>query len=419
MGNRKTKHSKSSGTIFASHNKYEGKNIFKKMGSWFCGLKKWQKALLITVIVLIIFAAAAYGVINGKLNQMNKVDVDETTLSIVDVNGYANILLLGVDTRDMDNIKGSRSDAIMIISINEKTKDVKLVSVYRDTFLKMGDTTTYDKITHACVYGGPEMTVKSLNQAMDLNISKFVVVNFKAVADLVDAVGGIDVDVQDYEIQQLNKYTIQTADNIGKKKYKLVKAAGMQNIEGVQAVSYGRIRKGVGDDFKRTERMRIVLTKVFEKIKVMSVGELNDISNLMLPQVQTNLGNNDIIALALRAATYKIGSSAGWPYDVTGGTLNGVSYVFPNDLETNIVKLHKEIFGQLEYTASSSGIAISNEIQARIALGKQQESFVEKKPVKKDPVVPEKPKPPVDPGEVDPVEPPVEPPVDPVEPPVT
>ena len=100
------------------------------------------------------------------------------------------------------------------------------------------------------------MTMKTLNQAMDLNISKLWVVNFKAVADLSRRqVGGIEVDVQDYEIQQLNKYTKETAENIGTKKYNLVKSAGVQTLEGVQAVSYGRIRKGVGDDFKRTERM--------------------------------------------------------------------------------------------------------------------------------------------------------------------
>ena len=104
-----------------------------------------------------------------------------------------------------------------------------------------------------------------------------MVVNFKAVADLVDQVGGITVDVQDFEIPQLNKYTIQTAENIGKKDYKLVEKAGEQTLEGVQAVSYGRIRKGVGDDFKRTERMRTVLTKVFDKVKKMSFGELNDL----------------------------------------------------------------------------------------------------------------------------------------------
>ena len=240
--------------------------------SWFKGLKTWKKVLLIggaTLIVLLLTAAIiVYSYFSDIFDEIHEETPEDYDLSLVDVDGYYNILLLGVDSRDMDNLKGTRSDAIMIVSINKDTNDVKILSVYRDTFLKMGDTSSYDKITHACAKGGPEMTMKTLNQAMDLNISNYVVVNFKAVADLVDAVGGIEVDVQDYEIQQLNKYTKETAENIGTKKYNLVKSAGVQTLEGVQAVSYGRIRKGVGDDFKRTERMRTVMTLVTDKMKI-------------------------------------------------------------------------------------------------------------------------------------------------------
>ena len=277
---------------------------------------------------------------------MDRVRLNEKELSCVDVDGYINILLLGVDSRDMKNIQGSGADAIMILSIKEETGEVKLISVYRDTYLKMGENDSYNKITDANRIGGPKMTIQALNQAMDMNISKFVVVNFKAVADLVDQVGGITVDVQDFEIPQLNKYTIQTAENIGKKDYKLVEKAGEQTLEGVQAVSYGRIRKGVGDDFKRTERMRTVLTKVFDKVKKMSFGELNDLLDLLLPQAQTNLGNSDMLGLAARLTNFKIEESIGWPYDITGGMIDGVSYVFPDNLADNTTKLHQEVFGQ-------------------------------------------------------------------------
>ena len=159
------------------------------------------------VLAALIVGIVVYGYMNSLVNQMHEPTPDDYDLSLVDVDGYINILLLGVDSRDMDNIKGTRSDMIMIASINKDTYDVKLTSVYRDTYLKLGDTSTYDKITHACVYGGPEMTMKSLNQAMDIDLSNYIVVNFKTVADVVDAVGGITVDVQDYEIYQLNKYT--------------------------------------------------------------------------------------------------------------------------------------------------------------------------------------------------------------------
>ena len=245
------------------------------------GMQTWKKVTILVLLVLVLAALivgiAVYGYMHSLVDQMHEPTPDDYDLSLVDVDGYINILLLGVDSRDMDNIKGTRSDMIMIASINKDTYDVKLTSVYRDTYLKLGDTSTYDKITHACVYGGPEMTMKSLNQAMDINLSNYIVVNFKTVADVVDAVGGITVDVQDYEIYQLNKYTKQTARNIGKKNYNLVKSAGTQTLEGVQAVSYGRIRKGVGDDFKRTERMRIVVMKVLDKVKTMSFSEIKSI----------------------------------------------------------------------------------------------------------------------------------------------
>ena len=251
--------------------KAKEKKTFKQ---WICGLKTWQKITLavatVLVLALLILGIVAYGYLNSIVDEMHEPTPENYDLSLVDVDGYINILLLGVDSRDMSNLKGTRSDMIMIASINKDTNDVKLTSVYRDTYLKLGDTSTYDKITHACVYGGPEMTMKSLNQAMDLNITNYAIVNFKAVADLVDAVGGITVDVQQAEIYQLNKYTKETAKNIGRKNYNLVSEPGVQTLEGVQAVSYGRIRKGVGDDFKRTERMRIVVSKVFEKAKAFS-----------------------------------------------------------------------------------------------------------------------------------------------------
>ena len=352
--------------IFSHNNKYEG-NIFKKFGRWFGRLKGWQKAIFIALIVILVTVSCVAGYVVSKLDKIDRVKLDEKELSCVDVDGYINILLLGVDSRDMEDIQGSGADSIMILSIKEETGEVKLMSVYRDTYLKFGNTDTYGKITDANRIGGPAMMIQSLNQAMDMNISKFVVVNFKAVSDLVNAVGGITVDVQEEEIQQLNKYTVQTANNIGQKTYKLVESAGEQTIEGVQAVSYGRIRKGVGDDYKRTERMRIVLTKVFEKLKTMNIGKLDDLLDMMLPQVQTNLSNNDMLGLAMRLANFNIKSGAGWPYNVTGGLLNGISYVFPDNLAENTTKLHQEMFNQQDYVPSDTVENISATIISNIS----------------------------------------------------
>ena len=109
--------------------------------------------------------------------------------------------------------------------------------------------------------------MKTVNQALDLNIKKYVLFNFKAVSDVVEEVDGINIDVKDYEIDELNKYTYETALIIGTENYNMVSEAGPQKLTGPQAVAYGRIRKGVGDDFKRTERMRTVIKKLLTKVK--------------------------------------------------------------------------------------------------------------------------------------------------------
>ena len=359
-------------------------SLLKRFKAWFSGLNKWKKIALITAVVVLVVAIVAgatlYWYFGSVFEDMYKETPDDYDLSLTSVDGYYNILLLGVDTRDMDNLK-TRSDAMMVVSINEETSDVKVLSVYRDTYLKLGNTSTYDKTTHACYYGGPELTMATLNQALDLNISNYVVVNFKAVADLVDAVGGIEVDVQQYEIQQLNKYTKQTAKNIGRSKYQLVEEPGVQMLDGCQAVSYSRIRKGVGDDFKRTERMRTVVSLTMDKMKTMSFKDLKDIIKMMTPQIQTNLSKNDVLGLAIRLPQYNIIGTTGWPYTVSTGQINKRSYVFPNNLTSNVIRLHKEFFGQEDYTPSSKVTSISSEIIRRIEEARKKKELEDEKEV--------------------------------------
>ena len=356
----------------------KGIGLWQKIKAW----QTWKKVIALILIVAllgagIVFAAGA-NYVSSALKEAQKpvyTEIDEEgneyvpdlDLGITPVNGFINILLLGVDTRDMNNIKGSRSDMIMIASINQNTYDVTLTSLYRDTYLKLGSTGTYDKITHACSYGGPDLTMQSLNQAMDLNLQNYAIVNFKAVADIVDAVGGITVNVSEKEIQQLNKYTKASAKNIGYDDYHLVKHAGVQKLCGVQAVSYGRIRKGVGDDYKRTERMRTVVSLVFEKAKKMSFSELKSIIDNMIPQVKTNMKMNDILALGSKITKYNIKSGAGFPYQVAGAYYNNISYVFPINLANSTAKFHREVFGQASYSVSSTCASISAEIAARYA----------------------------------------------------
>ena len=320
------------------------------------------KIVSVVLMVGLFGGMVAYSYVDTKLGKITRPEekIDEAELSCVDVDGYINILLIGVDSRDLKNLEGWRADALIVASIKEETGEVFLTSLYRDTFLRMGDQGFYDKITHAFAYGGIETTIKSVNQALDLNIKDYILFNFKAVADVVDAIGGVDVYVEEYEIEQLNKYTIETADNIGKKDYNLCYGEGDYTLDGAQAVSYGRIRKGVGDDFKRTERMRKIIGLILEKVKTMNVSDVNKLIDTTMPQIGTSLSNRDIMLMGMNVAKYSIAGSKGFPYNISTGYLNNLSYVFPTDLYGDVVTLHQTVFGQTDYVPSDTVIEISN-----------------------------------------------------------
>ena len=348
-----------------SKQKAEGARTKKKKGI-LRSMKRWQKITLAVFLIIAIVAGSAYGYLNYKLNKVNRIDVKKHELSCVDVDGFANILLVGLDTRHMSDEKGSRTDAIMIASIKEETGEVYLTSIYRDTFIKMAGRNAYDKINHAFAEGGIKETIKTINQAMDLNIDKFAIFNFQAVSDVVNALGGIDVDVKDYEIDEFNR-VIDESSNVLRIDTKKIKRTGTQTLDGVQALSYGRMRNGVGDDFKRTERMRVVVDKLLGKLKESSVSTINNAIDKGLVQITTNLSNNDMLALGLNATKYKIVGSKGFPYDVTTGYIDGVSYVFPNTMTSNVIKFHETVFGQKKYKLTSKAARICADIDNKIA----------------------------------------------------
>lgn len=306
--------------------------------------------LIILLVLLIIFGgivAAGYWYITDKLG---KVDYDaDLTADDIEVNtgvteqlsGYRNIALLGIDART-DTFSGSRSDCIIIVSINEQTKDVRLLSIYRDTYLEVEDDLT--KITHAYAYGGPQLTLNSLNKNLDLNITEYVTVNFDTVKTVVDAIGGIKMQLTSAEATQVPG----------------ISSAGTYTLNGEQALAFARIRK-IDSDYKRTERMRDVLTAVFEKAQTLSIGELNSLADTVLPHIRTNISTGEILALIPDVMSYHVGESYGWPYVTKGITLD-LWYGVPVTLEENVKRLHKELFGEENYEPSDTVKRISNKI---------------------------------------------------------
>ncbi|MBQ6582870.1 MAG: LCP family protein [Mogibacterium sp.] len=317
------------------------------------------RIFLLLLILILLIAIVGVLFVTRLLGKINKNSLDESKLYKHEVEGFTNILLLGVDARDMSDVDNARTDAIMIASINDETKEVTLTSIYRDTYLEMGDSGDYDKITHAHYYGGAEMSIATVNRALDLDIDKYVLVNFKCVADAIDAMDGIEVEVEDYEIEELNKYTKETARIIGREDYHLVSSPGNQTLDGCQAVAYGRIRKGVGDDFKRTDRMRLVLSKMMKKAQAMSAKDLSAVMNVVLPELQTNMSNRDMVEFGLIAKDMTLNSSKGFPYEKTTGLINGMDCVIAVDLAEDVKTLHREIFGEAEYEPSETVLEIS------------------------------------------------------------
>ena len=308
------------------------------------------KGLVIFFIVLIVIIASAlaagYAFLTHKLSNLNYVNIDESAIAInanVDesLKDYRNIVILGVDSRD-NSYSNTRSDCIIIASINKKTNDVKLTSVYRDTYVNI-DGYGLDKITHAYAYGGPELAMSTLNKNLDLNITEFVTVNFETVETIVDAVGGISLTITDAEAGQIG-----------------LSSGGTYNLDGEEALAYSRIRK-IDSDYQRTERMRTVLEAVFDKIKSLNISALSDLVDTILPLVSTNISSNEIIAMLPSVIFYNITNSEGWPYDVSGYS-SDAWYGVPVTLESNVKELHSELFENHNYTPSETVQEISDDI---------------------------------------------------------
>lgn len=321
-------------------------------------------AIFVTLLIIIIAAGGtAFWYVNNKIGKMNKININEDAIGLSDNNNlsnYRNVAIFGIDSRSDNYDLGNRSDCIIIASINNTTHDIKLISVYRDTYVQI-DGHGLDKITHAYSYGGAELAIKTLNKNLDLNIKEFVTVNFDAVADAVDALGGIKMNITSAEVKYINMYIDETSRVTGKKSNH-INSAGTYTLDGVQAVAYSRIRYTSGGDYKRTERMRDIITAMIAKLKTKNVSQINNIADKVLPKVDTNLSMTDLLSMVPALASFNVAESIGWPYETKGATISNVWYGVPNTLESNVVQLHKEIFNDGDYEATENTKTISNKI---------------------------------------------------------
>lgn len=345
--------------------------------------KKSKVAFFITMLiaemlVLGVIFAYAYALKQYSKIQRPEYDVEEvanTGLSekkLQEMRGYRNIALFGVDSRDNSVGKGNRSDVIIICSIDQATGDIKLVSVYRDTYLDVGKN-SFQKATHAYSYGGPARAVKMLNDSLDLNITDYVTFNWKAVATAINILGGVDIEVTKPEFKYINSYITETVKGTGIGSVQL-KAPGMQHLDGVQAVAYARLRY-MDTDYQRTERQRKVIELAFEKAKKADLKTLNDLLGNMLSMVATNLTWQDGLDVINDFGKYNLKDTAGFPFkfdDMTLGTKGFI--VVPINLESNVLELHKYLFGDENYEVSAKVKAYSDRISSDTGVYKDGDS---------------------------------------------
>lgn len=313
------------------------------------GLKTFGIIVLVLLIILAIIVGGTFAFVHSKLSKMQQVDLNEDDLNVSaqaeqQLAEYRNIAIFGVDSRDDSYDKGNRSDCIIIASINNKTKEVKLISVYRDTYVQI-EGHGLDKITHAYSYGEAPLAIKTLNTNLDLNIKEFATVNFDVVKETVDYIGGISMPITSEEVGHISGIT----------------KPGTYTLTGEQALAYSRIRHASGGDYKRTERMRDVLTAVANKVKTLNISQLNGFVDTILPKVYTNITSADVFSMMPSIASYKITDSIGWPYETKGITLDRW-YGIPVTLENNVKRLHQEAFDEADYTPSETVKDISNQI---------------------------------------------------------
>ncbi len=361
-GSKSSGSRKSSG--HSSGHKGSGKKSSGKKSSKKAQARKQRRRIIIFIIEIIILVIAVfvlYSVLSGT--KSGKLDLDEDKIIINEqvrdaeettMRGYRNIALFGVDSTTGALTKNTRSDTIMIASINQDTGECKLVSVFRDTYLNLSND-SYNKCNAAYAKGGPEMAINMLNMNLDLNITDFVTVGFAGLTDTIDALGGVYIDVDNAEISHLNNYQLCIAEDL-KRSYRPVESTGYQLLDGLQATGYCRIRYTAGDDFKRAERQREVLSAVADQAKKASLPQLTETANAVFDEVYTSLDLTEIVEMLGNVTNYYISDTAGFPQEnnrATGTVGSKGSCVIPVNLEDNVRWLHQFLFDDYDYEPSA------------------------------------------------------------------
>ena len=333
--------------------------------------KKLIAILAVEFVLILVLGVCVFGL--SKLDKMQNLgiaagdvgmneDMDADTAALL--KGYTNIALFGIDTREIGDLgAGNRSDTMIIASINNETKEVRLMSVYRDTYLNRADD-TYGKCNAAYSKGGPKQAMEMLNTNLDLNIQYYVSIDFVALIKTIDILGGVEIDVQDNEWEWVNAYmyeTTEVSEDYLDHYSPFLEGPGLQTLDGLQATSYCRIR-AVGDDYGRTERQRTVISQIVEKAKTAGIGKIIEIIDEVFPLVATNIPKTTMVSLASSMMSYELGDSSGFPSMRENARIDGQDAIIPADLVANVTELHQFLFDEDDYYPSPTVLEINEKI---------------------------------------------------------
>lgn len=320
--------------------------------------------LMFETLILIMLIGTAY--VMAKYDKFQRVELDEVEVNEgIELTGYTTVALFGGDSREGQLEEGTHADTIIIVAIDNETKEIRMASIYRDTLLQQMDG-TYKKANNAYFVGGPQESINMLNKNLDLDIEDYVTVDFKAMSDVVDLMGGIELEVTDEEADMMNKYIGETA-KAAKKKANELEGGGTYVLDGPQAVTYSRLRKLEGGDYKRTERQRTVLMKLFEQVKETDLATLNEMIDTVFPQVSTSFTLKKIVGLSAALTKYSLAESEGFPFEKA----DGITYpeagdvVVAQGLAENVRELHEflyphEVSEEVSDTVQTISVEITN-----------------------------------------------------------
>lgn len=321
-------------------------------------VKKISIIISILSIFVLIFTVSAFG---NYMHKFNTVNINKEKVIPKNINSQVdnsdpvqpqnrmqnkyikNIALLGIDSGD-DNV--GRSDCILIATIDTEHNKIKLSSIIRDSYVTIPSKNRKDKINHAYAFGGPELTLETLNLNFNLNISQFISVNFASFPKIIDKIGGLTIDIKEDELKYINKYIHELNEHNNTSSSDITKT-GSQTVDGTQALAYARIRYTDGGDFERSHRQRIVLEQVFKNLKELPILKYPDALDALLPLIDTNLSSSEILSLSLDLTSfdnYNI-TEERFPKDedAEGKSINGV-YYYVFDEDSTITKMHDFIY---------------------------------------------------------------------------